>query len=188
MSFQPPYGTFKVEPPVITTGWQLPAETIPQFDNIEADKLRFGRELGQRLDNPWLAAQRAFPGDDEKALWVSRNWLNDLIVNTAKEQVLISVKNDDELVDKDAFCKAILDDIRSMDAELKDRVAGYKLLAEIKGFIGKNVEPTGNQFNINELTVKFVGKEDNNKPEIKTIEAKQEEFDDPIKLKLVSSR
>jgi hypothetical protein len=189
--FQPPFGTFKVEPLPPAGGWILPTQdTIPQFSFTEADKVRFGKELGQNINNPLVAAQKAFPDEPEKSLWASRNLLSDPVVTAAKDLILNSVQIDEDLVDKEQFCKAILEDIRgSIGAELKDRIAGYKLLAEVRGFVGKNSEPSGNQFTINELTVKFVGKE-TAKEEIKTIDATPEvaEFDDPIKLKLVSSR
>jgi hypothetical protein len=172
-------------------GWTLPVPPkAVEFDDPD-DKKAFGIELAKLPGNPLQAANNAFPNENEKALWASRNWLNEPIVIAAKDAFLNVVNSKPALLDKDGVCAELLEISRTGFGEIKDRVAALKLYAEIQGFVGKAANQDTNGFKLNELTIKFVQAQPVETKIIEAVPLEPEKVSDdnsPVKLKLVSAR
>lgn len=173
--------------------------TPPQVTSWKDDeelKQAFGIALAQGFKNSFEAACSIFGKETNKALWASTKWVDDPIVTKAKEEYNAVTTAEDILLDKDALSRKLLafaeDKIffngnEVYSAEAKDRLAAYKLYADIRGFISK--ETINNTINNSPkfMEIKFV--EPDKKEVAKTIEheSKIEDIleDSPIKLKLV---
>jgi hypothetical protein len=199
----PPEGSFSVEPLpapkpspwVLMPTAAVPSSVEPAWRSDEGLKKQFGIELAKH-ETAFDAALEVFPNDTGAALWASFHWLSDPVVVAAKDTYAQNIELSEKLLDKSQFAAKMLKLADERDPsgrfyilEGKDRLAAYKLFAEVQGFIGKlSIDASTNHFTNNELKltlVKAVQKE--------TVEIIQEEPDLeptvlPHNLKLVNSR
>lgn len=185
----PPKGFFDAKPEGWANAWPVDPD---EWRTDEALKRKFGKLLAKH--KPFDAACEVFENTN-RALWVSVNWINDPIVQELRET---AVEEDKKILDKDALCHKLVNmaDEKSPQglyyAEYKDRLATFKLYAEIQGYIGKvDTQINNNNFTNNTLKIKFVKPEI--KEELKIIDNDPGEVlcDDKasslVKLKLVST-
>lgn len=191
-----PFGfadTFSVEP-IADTWSNVWAKATDDWQNDEELKEAFGVEL-TRHDKPFQAALAIF-SETGKALWIAQYWLADPIVLRAKSAHNAAEKS--KLLDKDMLALKLLAFAEEKDlsqrfyvVEAKDRLAAYKLYAEIQGFIGNKIDINASTNTINNvMQIKFVKPEP--QEDTKIVEASsddnQAEAKLPINLKLVSAR
>lgn len=202
MSWQPNPDTFEVNPWTV----QRPPTPIPRPDFADNESLQqaFGIALARGL-TAFDAGMEVLNQELPKALWASINWINNPVVQAAKDTYTKSLKKAEKPLDKEELLSKILSfaDEKVMTkegiavplVEAKVRLDALKLYSEISGFTGRvNIDASTNINNIkNETnnTMKIVlvrGTED--KP-TKTIEASniQSRIENnaapPIALKLV---
>lgn len=188
--------TFEVEPPSVwgksAIAWPKPPEAPkPSWANDENQKKLFGIELAKH-STAFEAACAMFE-DTSHALWASHNWKSDPIVIASRD--IYNETANLNLLDKNGLASKLLkfadekapNGFPTVDA--KDRLAAFRLYAELQGFIGKNeIIPGNNTFNDNRVMKILLVKPENQK----TIEHQTEEIQDeiqPIKgIKLVSAR
>lgn len=183
---------FTVEKPnVWSNAW---GQSTEDWKHDEALKRAFGAEL-LRHQKPFQAAL-ALIADTGHALWASVHWLADPIVLAAKEAAH-NANAGANFLDKDALAATLLKFAEEKDptqrfyvVEAKDRLAAYKLYAEIQGFIGNKIDINASTNTINNvMQIKFVKPE---KTQETIVEASsddnQAEAKLPINLKLVSAR
>lgn len=169
-----------------SNAWATPAEDWQQDEDL---KRQFAAQLP--LHDDAFNAALAVIGDTGKALWAAKYWANDPIVLAAK-----AVQRSEEFLDKAALSARLLKFAEEKDpsqrfyvVEAKDRLAAYKLYAEIQGFIGNKIDINASTNTINNLMqIKFVRPE--KVEQVKTIETaiEQQEEKLPLNLKLVSAR
>jgi hypothetical protein len=183
--------------------WQIPdtfevlpierASFIPSpiFDNEQELKTQFGIELGKANQQPFQAASAICGQDISKALWISRNWINDPIVLAAKDSYTDSLKCAQSLLDKEQTAAKLLKMAEEMNAsntfyllDGKDRLKALELYAKIQGFLDSK-DSKGKTFNNNTMIVKFVEAEnDKPKPIIENEEIINADIT-PLKVKLI---
>lgn len=162
---------FKVEPPKPVNPWANSSawvthevKALPDgWKDDEALKRQFGIELVDK--SPFAAACVLFK-DTVQALWASHNWLADPIVIAAKADG--EAKQVANLLDKNALALKLLKFAEEKDptqrfyvVEAKDRLAAYKLYAEVQGFIGKvDIDASTKTFNNTTMKIVFVKPED----------------------------
>lgn len=180
-----PTGFFEVLPLVepALEDWQT---------NVELKKL-FGTELAKGM-KPFEGGVKVFPDDTNKALWISYHWLLDPVVIAAKDIYTDIVASKETQLDKDGLCLKLLkfteekvNNIPINDG--KDRLTAFRLYAEIKGFVGKNTDPSINNF-INKLEIVLVPSPKSNQLKDKVIEHEPIEMEVeplPLDLKLVKA-
>jgi hypothetical protein len=186
--WQPPTGSFIVDRPV-------EASFALAYRTDESLKKLFGAAL-QRYSKPFEAALEVFPSDTNAALWVSWNWLTDPVVIEAKASAGQNTELNDKLLDKAALALRLLEFAEEKDptgrfyiCEAKDRLAAYKLFAEVQGFIGKiAIDASTNNITNNELKITLV-KANKEKLEV-SVQEPELEIDNelPANLKLVSAK
>ena len=159
----------------------VPATTsIPEIQNLEEKKKKFGVELAKT--EPFKAACEVFE-DTKIALWAIANLQNDPIVIASKDQYLKTVNNSAALIDKDELAIKVLKFAEEQNAsktfylvDAKDRLAAYKLYAELRGYLNnKDVGNTNYFINNNGMTITLVEPEQQIRKE-KVIEGKVEEI------------
>jgi hypothetical protein len=147
----------------------------PYFEDDEGLKKAFGVELAKVPLNPFAAACKVFKTDTTAALKVSKDWLNDPIVNAAKDLYLKTLDIEAAQLDREQLASKLLklaDEKHPANAlipahEAKDRIAALKLYAEIKGFTNKDNVPTVTNNTINGLKIVLVKPE--KKEELKNV-------------------
>lgn len=202
MSWEPPQGSFIVQPVQPHTGFipwpkaaqELPKPIVPAWHNDEELKRRFGIELAKH--KPFEAGLAVFGDDTNSALWASFNWLADPLVVATRDNYTQNIELSEKLLDKDAFAAKMLKLADEKDIsgrfyilEGKDRLAAYKLFAEVQGFIGKlSIDASTNTFTNNELKITLVKPEKQEQIAPTVIEQEPEIVALPLNLKLVGSR
>lgn len=185
LNWQTIIANFIVTPPQVTS-WK---------DNEDL-KQAFGVALAQNFKNSFEAACSIFGKETNKALWASTKWLDDPVVIKAKEEYCAITTVKEDLLDKVSLSRKLLSfaeetiifngEIRYA-AEGKDRLAAYKLYADIQGFITKDSINTTINNQPRFMEIKFV--EPDKKEVVKTIEHESKVDDvlenSPVKLKLV---
>jgi hypothetical protein len=142
---------------------ELPKPIEPAYRSDEGLKRLFGVEWAKN-PKPFEAALIVFGEDTNAALWVSWNWLTDPIVLASKDAYAQNTELNEKLLDKDQLAARLLQFAEEKDVsgrfyvlEGKDRLAAYKLFAEIQGFIGKlSIDASTNNFTNNELKLTLV--------------------------------
>lgn len=199
MSWEPPQGSFTVQPHTGFVPWpkaaQEPAKPIvPAWHNDEELKRRFGIELAKH--KPFEAGLAVFGEDTNSALWASWNWLADPLVVATKDAYAQNIELNEKLLDKEQFAAKMLQLADEKDPsgrfyilEGKDRLAAYKLFAEVQGFIGKlSIDASTNNITNNELKIILVKAEKIEQVAPTVIEQEPEKVALPLNLKLVGSR
>lgn len=174
---------------------------IPEYQTDENLKKQYGIELAKNA-NPYEAAKIVL-GENDKAVWVSFNWLSDPIVIATRDAYLKTLETSSPPLDKDQLAakvlalaegdKVIINGVARSTVEAKDRIAAFKLYSEILGYTGK-VEidnSTKTLITNNELKIVLV-KADIPKPAITQApnvksEILNENTPSPISLKLVKA-
>jgi len=203
----PPQGSFEVKAPAFAP-WSKPIDDLPSSANAEPCKPEhayrsdeglkrlFGVEWAKN-PKPFEAALVVFATDTNAALWVSWNWLTDPIVIAAKDAYAQNAELNEKLLDKEQLAARLLQFAEEKDIsgrfyilEGKDRLAAFKLYAEVQGFIGKlSIDASTNNFTNNELKITLVRPDPIEEKAAKVIEHEPEiENALPISLKLVNSR
>ena len=166
---------FEVETP---SPWSIPAMPSelqkPDWYGDIDKKVAFATRLGKG-DRPLDAALFVFEKQSD-ALQAVQLWSRDPLVVETREKV----ESETNLLDKDALSRKLLKfaDEKTPAGnpihESKDRIAAYKLYAEIQGYIGKiNIDASQKTFNSNAMTITLVEAEQEQKTEIKTIEHRE---------------
>ena len=186
---------FEVQPPM---GWGRPilarpveSPPKPSWADDEAKKKLYGIELVKH-DTPFQAACEIFE-DTSHALWASHHWIYDPVVIASKDAYSEAINL--KLLDREQLARKLLDFANEKapngfpTVDAKDRLAAYKLYAEVQGFIGK-VElnnSTNNYYDNRTMAIRLVKPNNDNK----LIEASAEEQSAELKpiagIKLVSS-
>ena len=163
----------------------------PSWADDEARKKLYGIELAKH-ENAFKAACELFE-DTSHALWASHHWIYDPVVIASKD--LYSEAINLKLLDREQLARKLLDFANEKapngfpTVDAKDRLAAYKLYAEVQGFIGK-VElnnSTNNYYDNRTMAIRLVKPKND-----KLIEASAEEIQPELKpiagIKLVSAR
>jgi hypothetical protein len=173
--WRPSSSHFEVNRPPANNGWGSPIISRepekPEWHSDIAKKKLFGTRLGKG-DKPYDAAVFVFEHQSD-ALWALTNWIRDPIVVETRE----SVENQINLLDKDQLSAKLLRFAEERSAqgfplhESKDRLAAYKLYAEIQGMMPKNgIDLSSKTFVANAMQITLVEAEQEQKPETKIIE------------------
>ena len=201
MNWHSPKAFFAVEPPRAAWGTSQP-QVLPAFHDDPEKKKAFGIELARigsnDLNSAFKAGMILFNEAAGPALWVANHWLNDPIVQAARDLYAASVKVAEKLLDKEALAAKFLhiaeekierNGQKFYVNEAKDRIAALTKYGEIAGYIGKLIDAsTHNSFVNNEMKVTLV------KPspvqghtviEHKIEEQETELSSSPIKVRLV---
>lgn len=183
--------------PLAHQAWGKPVEKPACADN-EVKKRLFGVELAKGHQSPFAAAIIVFGQDTNTALWVANNWLADPTVLAARDLYLKTLAAEASLLDKDQLAARLLaaaeekfpNGISAVDP--KDKVAYYKLYAELRGFINNKIDinASTNNFTHNEMKITLVEPDQKSDNQIKTIEHQEpildNDGDDLVEIKLVS--
>lgn len=177
-------------------------KVIPEYQSDENLKKLYGVELAKG-NNPFEAAKIVL-GENDKAVWVSFNWLSDPIVLASKDVYLKTLEAAVAPLDRDRLAAKVLalaegekikiDGIDRATVEAKDRIAAFKLYSEILGYTGKvEIDNSIKTFNQNnELKIVLVRAEDkkpvtiDQSPNVKS-EIMNDKTPSPISLKLVKA-
>lgn len=205
MTWQPPSGSFVAEPLPIKTVFQpWPKQEIASAEINSSDlawrndtelKKLFGIALAKHA-KPFEAALEVFLENTNKALWVSFNWLADPLVVSTKDAYAQNIELNEKLLDKSQLSARLLKFADEKDptgrfylCEAKDRLAAFKLFAEVQGFIGKAADVSiNNNFTNNELKITLVKPQKIEEVVATVIEQEPEAVTLPVNLKLVNSR
>lgn len=160
---------------VVKGGWGAPLvvsePTKPDWcDDIEKKKA-FGEQLGKGR-KPLDAALIVFNDRMADSLWAISHWLRDPVVLEVRE----AVENNINLLDKDQLSAKLLrfaDEKSSAGFPLhesKDRLAAYKLYAEIQGMMPKTgIDLSSKTFVNNAMEITLVEAEREKEQEAKII-------------------
>lgn len=201
MSWEPPSGSFVVEPlkPAFKP-WPkqepMPDKPEPAWRSDENLKRLFGIALAKSPRNAFEAALEVFPTETNHALWASWNWLADPLVVATKDAYAQNIELNEKLLDKSQLSARLLKFAEEKDPtgrfyilEGKDRLAAFKLYAEVQGFIGKiAIDASTNNFTNNELKITLVKPQKIEEVVTTVIEQEPEAVTLPVNLKLVNSR
>lgn len=103
----------------------------------EALKQAYAEAYLKTPDDPYAAAVAVFAGDTARALIVSREWPHDADVIAHMDTLKETLGDDAFLPDKATTARAIYALAESTRVDPKDRLAAYKLYAELRDFIPK---------------------------------------------------
>ncbi len=203
--FAPKSGWSTTVPPVApwSSGGIANQKTIPAYQTDENLKKLYGIELA-KTNNPWEAAKTVI-GHDDRAVWVSLNWLADPIVIASKDAYLKTLEEAAPPLDREQLAAKVLalaegekidigGGVKKATIEAKDRISAFKLYSEILGYTGK-VEidnSTNNNVINNELKIVLVKPEQkkvmtiNEAPNVKS-EILNSSVPSPVSLKLVKA-
>lgn len=177
-------------------------KVIPEYQNDGNLKKQYGIELA-KTNNPFEAARKTV-GDDDKAVWVSFNWLSDPIVIASRDAYLKTLEESKPPLDREQLAAKVLalaegekveiNGILRSTVKAKDRIAAFKLYSDILGYTGKveiDNSTTNNSITNNELKIVLVKAEQPkptviNAPNVKS-EILNEKIPSPISLKLVKA-
>lgn len=198
---KPSYGTFKPIPLTKEAPWptaslvEAPLAKLVPWQQDEEAKINFGIELGKAPTNAFEAACKVFK-DTTKALWASKNWINDPITLGARDSYLQIVENQTKLLDKTQFKEKLLHLVDEKSEagfyflEGKERISLLKLYADVEGWTNKVNIDASTINNANTMNIVLI--KSKKEPEIKTVvenpkEAPEIDYHSPINLKLVSN-
>lgn len=131
----------------VVSPWARAAEQVvvhspkPDFADDENLKKKFGIELAKGKPG-FEAGIELFDKETSKALWASLNWINDPVVQAAKDSYLKAIAENQKPLDKEQLLAKILAfaDERYNGVplvEAKDRIKALELYAKISGFVDK---------------------------------------------------
>lgn len=101
-------------------------------------KEAYARALLRQPDDAYKAALAVFPGDIPKALHVSKTWPQDEDVQAFAQAALDEDGEDEFLPSKAQLARDVYDLAKHEKwVDPKDRIAAYKLYADLRGFIEK---------------------------------------------------
>jgi hypothetical protein len=174
------------------TPTQEPLVKGPIIEHEEEKKKLFGVELAQ-TGNAFQAACNVCGQNTNEAVWISRNWLHDPIVLASKQIYLESIEEKQELLDKDAIARKLLEivDERNSSGTLyildgKDRLKGLEIYSKLRGYLDNKVDPRNSNFVHNKMVIRFVKPEENNNKELKEkITNNDQLVANPLKIRLV---
>lgn len=204
MNWHTPKAFFAVDPPRSSWGTFQAAspQVLPAFHDDPDKKRAFGIELARigsnDLNSAFKAGMILFGESAGPALWVANHWLNDPIVQAARDLYAKSVKVAEKLLDKEELAAKFLhiaeekierNGQKFYVNEAKDRIAALTKYGEIAGYIGKLIDAsTHNSFVNNEMKVTLVKPLAQEGPVIEHKKIEQEETElptSPIKVRLV---
>jgi hypothetical protein len=172
------------------------------FQNDENLKKLYGVELAKG-SNPFEAAKTVL-GENDKAVWASFNWLSDPVVLASRDVYLKTLQASVPPLDREQLAARVLtlaegekvniDGVERPTIKATDRIAAFKLYAEIMQYTGKvEIDNSTKTFNTNnELKIVLVRPVDK-KPTVidQAPNVKSEIMNDktplPISLKLVKA-
>lgn len=128
-----------------------------QTDKEPALKKAFALELLRNPDNPYQAALKLFPGfqNSGRAAHVARDWLHDPDV-LAEQQKLLDERGDEAFLPTLAETARHVFDLAKRDnISVGESLASYRLYAEMRGFLKKDI---GTQVNVQNNVVNKVMK------------------------------
>lgn len=185
-----------------TAGSVANKQEVPEYQNDEKLKKQYGINLA-KLNNSIEAACKTI-GDNDKAIWISLNWLSDPIVIASKDAYLKTLEESKPPLDREQLAAKVLALAEGEKVEIngmlrstidaKDRVSAFKLYSEILGYTGKveiDNSTINNSITNNELKILLVRPEQAkptaiNAPNVKS-EILNENAHSPISLKLVKA-
>lgn len=144
--------------------WLAPAivQPIPRPDFADNEELKkaFGIALARGL-NSFDAGLEVFNGDTPKGLWISTHWVNDPVVNAAKDAYLKSLKKAEKPLDKEELLAEVLATAQ-IAPDFKDKATLLKLYSDIAGYTGKQlIDASTNFTNTNNvMQIRLVGGSD----------------------------
>ncbi len=196
---------FKIDPEPVVAPWAVaPTPQAQPYQSDENLKKLYGIELA-KTENPFEAACKLFADetDNNKALWISFNWLTDAVVIASRDVYLKNLELSQPALDREQLAakvlalaegeKVLINGKKVPTIEAKDRISAFKLYSEILGYTGKvEIDNSTKTFNHNEMVIKLVKAEDT-KPAVTVVpNAKSEIVNDvvppPVTLKLVSAK
>jgi len=136
--------------------WLTQVET----KNEKELKRKFAEELLRNPNDPYGAAYRLFGTDTIRALQVSQTWVIDPYVLEVQAELLKEFGEDEYLPSKAILARRVFDLADRPNTDVKDRLAAYKLYAEIRSFIAKpetNIQNIQNNTNLRVMVVKDFG-------------------------------
>lgn len=163
----------------------------PTINNIDEKKKLFAMELA-KINQPFQAAINVCGDNTNEALWISKNWINDLQVLGYKDAYLNSLEVSKSLLDKDEVAARLLEMAEEKAAngmfyllEGKDRLKALEIYSKLRGYLD-NKDKASNNFIHNQMIVKFV-KPDNKEKIINHLENEDKSSENitPLKIKLV---
>jgi hypothetical protein len=199
MTWQPPQGSFVIEPPKPSPWVVMPTADVPRPEEAYRTDDNLKRLFGiawAKTPKPFEAALEVFGEETNKALWASWNWLTDPLVVATKDNYAQNIELNDKLLDKDQLAARLLKFAEEKDVsgrfyicEAKDRLAAFKLYAEVQGFVGKlQIDASTNTFTNNELKITLVKPEKIEEKVAPIIDQEQDtETVLPLNLKLVGN-
>lgn len=185
---------FVVEPIKASGGWgdwTPPQHQEPIWAKDEEKKKLFGIELAKGHSNPFSAACEVFPNTAD-ALWVSINWINDVVVLAERDLHRKRLDSDVTPLDKNQLGARILRRVDErapngyalIDAETELKY--LELYAKINGYL-KPDNVNSNNFIANEMKVVVVSSEQKReKPVTETFDEFEGEVIEPLPLKIAS--
>lgn len=191
---------FEVEPlgkPAVAPTWSTPA--APIIDDAEAKKKLFGMELAKG-QAPFEAACTVFPSESGKALWASREWINDPVVIGAKDAYTKSSEETISLLSKEELAIKVLklSDLKSHEngkplIDAKTKLDALRYYGELMNYTGKGSEPVGGvgRTDIATITFEFVEPEPRQPMRVitavETVQSVEPLSDDDIELDFVEA-
>lgn len=146
--------------------------TLPVSETILKDL--YAAALLRTPDDPYGAAIKLFGDNPIKAIEVSQKWPFDFYVLTKQSELLAELGEDEFLPGKAALARRVLDLGDNPQTDKKERLAAYKLYAEIRGFVEKSggVQINNNITNNRVMVMKDHGTNDDWEAKAKSQQAK----------------
>lgn len=134
--------------------WVTLAPTLPAVREDEQElKAKFAEALLRTPTDPFRAAMALFGNDTVRALEVANSWPVDLAVLQRQADLLEQFGPDEYLPTKATVARRIYE-VGETAADVKDKLAAYKLYADIRGFMPKG--ETNNNIVVNNNRVMVV--------------------------------
>jgi hypothetical protein len=112
----------------------------------------FAAALLRSPDDPFTAALAVFGTDTRTALYVSQEWVRDLYVLQKQAELLEQFGEDEFLPSKATLARDVFNFARSTK-DGKEKIAAYKLYAEVRGMIEKQTAIANVTVNNNRVMV-----------------------------------
>lgn len=112
----------------------------------------FAAALLRSPDDPFAAALQVFGNDTRTAMFVAQEWVRDLYVLQKQAELLEAFGEDEFLPSKATLARDLFALARSTK-DTKDKVAAYKLFAEVRGMIEKQTAIANVTVNNNRVMV-----------------------------------
>jgi hypothetical protein len=132
------------------SNWQTTPTVQPT--ELEAQKARFAEALLRMPDNAFGAAITVFGSDTMRALEASQKWPIDLYVLQVQADLLADKGEDEYLPSKAELARRIWS-VGTGATDNKDKLAAFKLYAEVRSFIVKAEIVNNNTVNNNRVMV-----------------------------------